>query len=266
MVPLRGVAAGPGQAHVFESMGTTVSLLFGADIEVTGAELERVKTIFSDADSRYSLYRSESELSQIASGALKLSEASENLRLMYELATSWRNATNGVFTPHRGDGVIDLSGIVKGWAIARSGEALAASGLTSWCINAGGDVLTGGPSPIRPWTVGIVDPEDRTKLLASVVMTEKHPAVATSGSVERGNHIWTPTAHAPGEQVPVSEYVQVSVLAPDIITADVLATAIVAGGRHTMDLASSTWDVETLAVDRNGTLRVTPGFRDSLAA
>jgi thiamine biosynthesis lipoprotein len=178
---------------------------------------------------------------------------------MYELAIHWRNATKDAFTPHRGDGIIDLPGLVKGWAIARSVEVLAASGLTSWCINAGGDVLTSESSRLRPWTVGIVDPEDRAKLLTSVVMTEKYSAVATSGSAERGEHIWNQITDAAGD------YVQVSVLAPDMITADALATAIVAGGQDLLDLFASNWDAEALAVNRNGNLRATPGFRAFLA-
>ncbi|MEO6826518.1 MAG: FAD:protein FMN transferase [Microbacteriaceae bacterium] len=265
MVSLRGVAASQGHAHVFETMGTTVSVRFGAEIDAVGigsvrVALERVKRVFREADSRYSLYRPGSELSQIAAGTLRLSDASEELRVMYELAIGWRNATNGAFTPHRGDGIIDLSGLVKGWAIAHAGEALTAGGLTSWFINAGGDVLTRGRAPTRPWTVGITDPEDRTQLMASVVMTQNHHAVATSGSAERGEHIWTQSPRA------ASEYLQVSVLAPDIVTADVLATAIVAGGQNMLDLAASTRDVEALAVDHHGILRVTPGFRSALAA
>ncbi len=236
-------------------MGTTVSVLVDADILSAESPLERVEEVFSAADSRYSLYRRESELSQIAAGALPLSESSEELRQMYELAISWRNATSGAFTPHRGDGVIDLSGLVKGWAIARSGDILTASGLNSWCINAGGDVLTSAGSRIRPWVVGIVDAEDRTKLMTSVVMTEKHPAVATSGSTERGAHIWKGTGESD------FDFVQVSVLAPDIVTADVLATAIIAGGPDLLDFTATNWDAEALAVDRNGILRATPGFR-----
>jgi thiamine biosynthesis lipoprotein len=120
-------------------------------------------------------------------------------------------------------------------------------------------VLTSESSRLRPWTVGIVDPEDRAKLLTSVVMTEKYSAVATSGSAERGEHIWNQITDAAGD------YVQVSVLAPDMITADALATAIVAGGQDLLDLFASNWDAEALAVNRNGNLRATPGFRAFLA-
>jgi len=56
------------------------------------------------------------------------------------------------------------------------------------------------------------------------------------------------------------------VLGPDIVTADTLATAIIAGGRETMNLATSTWPVELLAITRDGDLLATPGFSTLLAA
>ena len=57
-----------------------------------------------------------------------------------------------------------------------------------------------------------------------------------------------------------------SVLAADIVTADVLATAIVAGGRDTLDRSTVSYDIDVLAVDAAGALTATPGFRALLAA
>jgi thiamine biosynthesis lipoprotein len=79
-------------------------------------------------------------------------------------------------------------------------------------------------------------------------------ALATSGSAERGDHIWSLAAGA-------SEFRQVSVAAADVVTADVLATAIVAGGVPMLHRATALWDVEVLAVRRDGDLLATPGFR-----
>ncbi len=81
-------------------------------------------------------------------------------------------------------------------------------------------------------------------------------ALATSGSAERGEHIWTVGAAR-------SEFLQVSVAAQDIVTADVLATAIVAGGTQTLDRSVEKWGVDVLAVGRTGTLLATPGFRNA---
>ena len=49
--------------------------------------------------------------------------------------------------------------------------------------------------------------------------------------------------------------------AADIVTADVLATAIVAGGLPMLDRATDGWDIEVLAVRAGGELLATPGFR-----
>jgi thiamine biosynthesis lipoprotein len=247
----------PTTRMTFDTMGTTVSLVISGLVDAGGGPgtLDRIRKIFDDADRRYSLCRPQSELSLIASGLLRLSQASVELRQMYELAISWRNTTQGAFTPHRGDGTVDLSGVVKGWAIAQAGEVLASAGLDNWCINAGGDVLASGTNRTGPWTVGIVDPADRTALLASVRVPGHLGAVATSGSAERGDHIWTQTAAGS------RPFLQVTVVAADIISADALATAIIAGGRETLDLATSGWPVEVLAVERSGALLATPGFR-----
>ena len=55
--------------------------------------------------------------------------------------------------------------------------------------------------------------------------------------------------------------VQVTVAAPDIMTADVLATAILAGGRRTLDVALTRWDVQVLACSASGEFLATEAFR-----
>ncbi|TFB53085.1 FAD:protein FMN transferase [Cryobacterium tagatosivorans] len=245
-------------------MGTVVSLRMGDGDAHDGTgtrELRRMAGAAAEAafrrwDERFSLYRRDSELSRVARGDIRLTEASATLRDCYMLALGWRDRTDGVFTPHRADGVVDLSGVVKGLAIAETGEILAGLGLAGWSINAGGDILVDGrPAPEVDWVVGIVDPMDRGEVLAGVPLAGPLRAVATSGSAERGEHIWTP---APGAASP---YLQVSVFAADIVTADVLATAIVAGGEKTLNDSTGRWPIEVLAVLRDGELLATPGLR-----
>lgn len=233
--------------HVFTCMGTAISL--------TGASREaahRVEMVFEQMEQTFSLYLPGSEASRIARGELNLMDASAEMRSMYALAHGWREATDGAFRPHRPDGVIDLAGVVKATAIARAGEILAAGG-GRWLINAGGDVLTDGPG----WTVGLVDPADRGLLLSQFVTTVDHPAVATSGISERGEHIWRAGTG--------DEFAQVSVAASDTITADALATAIMAGGRITLDLAVRDFGVHVLAVTRAGEFLATSVFRNRAA-
>jgi FAD:protein FMN transferase len=228
--------------HVFETMGTVVSL-------ESPLRVRDVEAIFAEYDARFSLYRPDSELSLIADGSLALTDAGAELRNAYAMALDWRSQTGGAFTPHRPDGVIDLSGIVKALAIDAAGATLEGSG--DWTLNCGGDVLASGHAA----TVGIVDPFDRSQLLTSVRMAGSRRAVATSGSSERGNHIWGRGG-----------FTQVTVVADDIITADVLATAIVAGGVETLNASTSGWDIDVLAIDREGNLLATPGLRSSIAS
>jgi thiamine biosynthesis lipoprotein len=279
------------RARTFTCMGTVISLTVPTDAhkapQAAADELEAatavVERLFTDLDSIFSLYRPDSEASRLVRGELALPEASAEMRARYEEAAEWRLLTEGAFTAERPDGALDLSGIVKGHAIREAGMSLLALGMANWCLNAGGDVLvSGSPNPGTdvPWRAGIVEPADRRTLLAGFPlggtalgsppqslspsglaplggMTADggtRAALATSGSAERGDHIWSVTAGA-------AEFRQVSVAAADVVTADVLATAIVAGGVPMLNRATAMWDIEALAVRANGELLATGGFR-----
>jgi thiamine biosynthesis lipoprotein len=266
-------------------MGTIISLTLptasGEDELVAATAV--VEHLFAGLDETFSLYRPESEASRLARAEIRLPDASEDMRRLYADAVGWRLVTEGAFSPERPDGVLDLSGIVKGYAIQEAGTSLLALGLNDWCLNAGGDVLVSGspvpasvgpasvesasaaPGRTEPWRAGIVDPEDRRTLIAGYPLGGQAGAklaLATSGSAERGDHIWAGGAGSrvrTGAASPV--FRQVSVAAADIVTADVLATAIVAGGQPMLDRATDGWDIEVLAVHAGGELLATPGFR-----
>jgi thiamine biosynthesis lipoprotein len=258
-----------GHVVTFETMGTVVSVRLGrpgggasaggrqpdgAALGPQGARMA-VQAVFERWDARFSLHRSASELSLLASGGIRLTDASAVLRDVYAIAIGWRERTDGVFTPHRADGLVDLSGVVKALAIAEAGDVLTRLGAEDWSVNAGGDILTRGNSePGVDWAAAVVDPGDRHGVLANLGLGAL-PAIATSGSAERGEHIWTSLPGGP------SPFRQVTVLAADIVTADVLATTIVAGGEAALDDCTRRWPVEVLVVMRDGQLRATPGLR-----
>ena len=216
--------------HTFHSMGTVVSIRLADPPAGAAPALAGVENAFREADATFSRFRPDSP-----------------------------------FTPHRPDGVIDLSGIVKALAIKRGATALRTAGFENWCINAGGDVLTSGnrgrwpaSPPLPRWAVVIVDPDERDSLLTSIEMAPARPAIATSGSLERGDHIW----HSAEHRSP--EFIQVSVGAADIVTADVLATAIVSGGSATLHDVSERWSVDVLTIDRDGRIAMSPGFAEGM--
>lgn len=243
--------------HVFDTMGTVASLISSAD----EATIAAVEGVFRAADERFSLYRPDSELSRIAARTLTLMDSSPTLRDTYASALDWRHRTDGAFTPNRPDGVVDLNGIVKAHAIRDAGIVLELAGCRDFCLNVGGDILVAGVQRDgNPWTVGLVDPRNSGALVCSIVVDGTRRAVATSGSAERGDHIWL------GGTTEQADFLQASVVADDIVTADVLATAIIAGGGGTLDDITSRWDVDVLTVNRAGELLATPGLRQALAA
>ncbi|GAB2814884.1 hypothetical protein GCM10027022_01100 [Alpinimonas psychrophila] len=260
--------------HTFESMGTVVSVRLGAlSTEVVdapsiatdvGAARESVaiaaaQQVFDGLNEKFSLYREASEISQIARGEILLTASSERMRDAYAQALLWREATNGAFTPHRPDGVLDLSGTIKAVALAEAAAAIQSCGFTSFSVNAGGDILTHGiPQAGDGWVTGIVDPQNREELLSITALTPEFPAMATSGSAERGDHIWA----RPGA---THDFLQVTVIAGDIITADVCATAIIAGGQETLDHLTAQFAIAVLVVKSNGELLANDRFPELVA-
>lgn len=233
--------------HVFETMGTVVSV---AGAELDERTMREIEAVFDRWDRRFSLYDPTSEASRIARSELRLTASSAPMIDAYAQALDWRSRTSDLFTPHRPDGVVDLSGIVKALAIDEGGRVLDASGCAWWSLNCGGDGLMRASESVVS-TVGIVDPAARERLIAVVELAGSRRAVATSGSSERGDHIWGPRL----------DLVQVSVVADDIVTADVLATALVAGGRDSLDAIARAEDCDVLAVTGDGMLLATPGIR-----
>ncbi len=159
---------------------------------------------------------------------------------------------------------LDLGAIGKGYATEAAAKLLDQSGMTSYIINAGGNVRCGA-SPLdgrQRWGVGITDPSDPTTYM-DIIYT-KEVSVVTSGDYQRYytvdgknyHHIIDPDTLFP------SEYMHgVTVVAPDSGIADLLSTALFnmsyQDGRA---LADSLEDVEAYWVLNDGTVMMTDGM------
>ncbi|HEY3688188.1 MAG TPA: FAD:protein FMN transferase [Streptosporangiaceae bacterium] len=223
-----------------------------------GPVLDRCYALLRRADDVFSLWRRDTPMSRYAAGAAGLEEVPPEIAGVLALAHLARLRTGGWFAARRPDGTPDPTGIVKGWAVARVADALDAAGLTSWCVNAAGDVcVRGAPAPGRPWHVGIADPR-RPGAVADVVAVggAGRAAVATSGAAERGPHIWDPFTGRPAAADPLS----VSVVCADPVRADVLATAAVARGPSCVAWLDAEPGVEALAIAADGAETRTRGW------
>jgi thiamine biosynthesis lipoprotein len=137
-------------------------------------------------------------------------------------ADLWRE-TDGYFDAYAA-GPLDPSGYVKGWSVEIASARLAEAGSLNHCVNAGGDIRARGVSGTgAAWRVGIRHPWEADKL--SWVLTLKDQAVATSGTYERGDHVFNPRTGGPARGLR-----SVTVVGPDLAMADAYATAALAMG------------------------------------
>lgn len=126
---------------------------------------------------------------------------------------------------------IDLGGIAKGWVVDRAAELLSKYGYGF--VNVGGDIRIFGDLP-RPLNVGIEDPQDPTKMISSIQVSEG--GVATSTSMKRRwkmdgrnkHHLIDATTGEPSS----SSIISSTVTAPTAVEADVLAKVILLLGEE----------------------------------
>lgn len=180
-------------------------------------------------DATYSTYRADSVVCRLARGELTADQLPAEVTEVLACCRSWTERTDGWFDVYAG-GSLDPSGYVKGWAIQQASELLVAAGSTSHSINGGGDIACVGLAGDQPWRLGIVDPRDPGRLLATVAGADL--ALATSGTAERGQHVLDPRTGQP----PESSLLSLSVSASSVIDSDVFATAGFAMGD-----AARTW-------------------------
>ncbi len=220
------VAAQPVQRYVEQLMGMPVSLALRGrhtdDAPARTAWRACVDELF-EVDRVFSTYRADSVVSRLGAGQITLADCPPEVLEVLALGEQARVESGGAFDVRRpgpdGVPVLDPSGVVKGWAVQRASTHLRALADTDFSLSAGGDMVCHVADDLGvPWRVGIEDPHDAQRLVATVEV--RRGAVATSGSAHRGEHIVDPRTGA----VP-REVASVTVLADDLTWADIDATA-----------------------------------------
>jgi len=213
-----------GFRHVEQVMGTAVS--FDVRVPAKTVSVGGAIDLLHWVDETFSIYRADSQISRIGRGELGSDDACPEVREVLVRCSELREATDGWFDHEGGQSrgrPLDPSGYVKGWSIDRAAELLRFDGIDRFCINAGGDVVAmGRPDGENPWRVGVRKPANAAEIATVVGVVDA--AVATSGTYERGGHVWSSRTHSGGQ--PGS----VTVMGPELGVADALATAVFAAG------------------------------------
>jgi len=244
-----------------------IRIIMGMPIEIEIVDTE-VRDVFDDAfaylvsvDERFSTFKEESEISRLNRGEVDVGATSEEMHKIFTLAEKTKKETHGYFDIRRPDspaqesGILDPSGIVKGWAILNTAELIRKAEYENFFVNAGGDIAMSGLNANgEQWSVGIRNPFHTEEIVKVVYPRGK--GIATSGSYLRGDHIYNP--HAPKEKV--KEIVSITVIGPDVLEADRYATAAFAMGREGIAFIENLPDVEGYMIDANGTATLTNGF------
>jgi thiamine biosynthesis lipoprotein len=183
-----------------------------------------------ELDKRFSPYKKSSELAKYNRGELSEQTLSPEMKHVLHACRRWEEKTGGYFSAWYG-GDCDPSGYVKGWAIAEAGKVIEKNGFSTFCISIGGDILARSDGK-KKWKIAVQDPTDKNKLLD--LLSISNGAAATSGNYERGKHIINPNTGKAAD-----ELLSVTVTGPDIVTADVLATAAFAIGKKGHKLVNS---------------------------
>ena len=245
--------------HVEHVMGMPISVALRgrhADDAAGRDAWQEVLCALRAADRVFSTYRPDSSISRLGRGEITEAECPPEVGEVLALADTAERASDGAFSARRRrpDGTLELdpSGVVKGWAAERAAVALRALDDTDFCLGAGGDVIGRALDPDRPWRIGIEDPHDPRRVLATVGVRDG--AVATSGTAHRGAHLVDARTGRPPRGV-----ASVTVVAASLTAADVDATAAYALGPEAATWLGRRVGRTGLVVRPDGsTVRVTP--------
>jgi thiamine biosynthesis lipoprotein len=123
---------------------------------------------------------------------------------------------------------INIDSIGDGYAADEAARILRSFGFENFLVDASGELYAGGQScQGRPWRVGVIDPNDTSRLVDVVELSDM--AVSTSGNYEhyyeiegkRWSHIIDPATGYPSDDISSA-----TVIAPTARFADFLSTAL----------------------------------------
>jgi thiamine biosynthesis lipoprotein len=212
-----------------------------------------------ELDLIFSTYRDDSIISRLDRGELMIEECPPEVAEVLELGKAAEQLSEGAFSINLptadGHRRLDPSGVVKGWAVERASQFLAALDDTDFCLSAGGDMVCRTADDGRPaWRIGIEHPHNPKTLIA--VVPVHSGAVATSGTAHRGAHLLDPRTGQPPSGI-----ASITVVETSLTWADIDATAAYVLGRDAARWLQSRPIRSALVVWADGTTtRLSPDF------
>jgi thiamine biosynthesis lipoprotein len=235
--------------HVEEVMGTVFTLRHLDDDPVrTDRFLTVVPRVCDELhrlDRAYSTWKPSSLVSKFRRGEdIERDEEFEHILTLCGLAI---RETGGYFDPWSASEGFDPTGLVKGYAVDVACEIFAESGCGPVIVNGGGDLRLIGDDHV---TVGISHPTVNDALIGLV---EVSGALASSGTYERGDHLYHPFG---GRPVGLAS----SVRGAEAWRCDALATAVCVGGGAVLALIERLEGYDALLVTPDLHMSMTSGF------
>ncbi|MDP8998532.1 MAG: FAD:protein FMN transferase [Myxococcota bacterium] len=148
---------------------------------------------------------------------------------------------------------IGLGGIAKGYAVDRASQILLDAGVSSFFVQAGGDLYAHGNKPDgSPWLAGIRDPRGPEGDYFAMMAVSDH-AFSTAGDYERGYVVGGIRYHHiidPHTGYPATASRSVTIYAPTALLADELDDAVfILGPEKGLALVESIDDIGAVIVD-----------------
>ena len=213
----------------FPVWGTIVDVDIASSVVSEDALNEAMKQVIdfcTQVDSDFSTYIDTSWVTRLRTNQIEITSCPPSVQEVWQLCLQAKHLTDGAFDPWAVEGGFDPSGLVKGWAADKCADMLVSLGIEHVQVNAAGDLsLRGGfyDGVVKPWSIGVVNPDNRQEVLR---IFEIHDgAIATSGTYERGAHIFDP--HTGTIAIGAKS---ATVLGPDGGLTDALATALMVAG------------------------------------
>lgn len=170
---------------------------------------------------------------------------------------------------------LDFNALAKGYTLDLIARYLDRQGVRDYLIEIGGEIRSRGQKRAgQPWVIGIEKPREDGKRSIMERLSLKDQSMATSGNYRKFRvdkrtgrkyvHIVDPHTGYPAKKRVLSA----SVLAPDCMTADAYATALMAMGlKRSLDFLAQRKDLDALLIyDSDSGMKVyaTKGFRRHL--